>query len=359
MTTSDGGYPEGSVPPITHPGDPSPYPPPAAPGYGTPAAPGYPPAAPGYPPAGPGYPPATQGYGPPAGPGYPPAVAGYGPPAAQGGASGAAAPATNGVATAALVVGLFALVLSIIPVINAVAVLGGLVGVGLGIAGLRRARRGAAGRGKALAGVLVSVAAALIGAVVFALTVGAFVEGFQDGFEQAQAGFEEGITPVEGTDPVDGTNDGDGAGSLDEGEWVDLPRSLPLGKPATVGRYQVTVTAIATDANAAVAAADPTNPAPTGRYVTADLTVTNTGVADAVPFDDLLASYLGTDSYLYDEYSCAAFTATSVYDVGTLAPGATASYTVCMDVPVEAIGNAEVVVESAVATSFDGAVWAQ
>lgn len=56
----------------------------------------------------------------------------------------------NGLAVAALVLGIVSLVIAVVPLVNLIAVVAALVGLGLGIAGIRRGR--AVGRGTAMAG---------------------------------------------------------------------------------------------------------------------------------------------------------------------------------------------------------------
>ena len=139
--------PGGSPPPPPgwRPAPPPPgYAPPPAPGYGAPPPPGYGPA-PGYgPPPPPGYgPPPPPGYGPPS-PGWPPG--GWPPgPVATG-------PKNDGVASAALVVGL-------VSVLAWFTLLPAVIAIVLGIAALRRlSRSGGASGGRALAVIGMAVA---------------------------------------------------------------------------------------------------------------------------------------------------------------------------------------------------------
>jgi hypothetical protein len=109
-------------------------------GYGPPPG-GYGPPPPGYgPPPGGGYGPPPPGYGPPPGGGY-----GYGGPPA--------APVSNGLATASLVLGIIAFVLGFF-------VIGSIVGVAgliLGVLGIGKARRlNGKGKGMAVAGTILS-----------------------------------------------------------------------------------------------------------------------------------------------------------------------------------------------------------
>ncbi|MGW0394528.1 DUF4190 domain-containing protein [Streptomyces sp. NPDC003042] len=113
---------------------------PPAGAYGAPGAPANPwgrPSGPGYP----GYP------GQPGYPGYPGAYPGYPAPT----------PDTNGMAVAALVLGIVAVPVAFTPLLFWIGTLIGLTGLGLGIAALVRARAGAPRKGMALAGTILGV----------------------------------------------------------------------------------------------------------------------------------------------------------------------------------------------------------
>jgi hypothetical protein len=75
--------------------------------------------------------------------------------------------ATNGVATAALVLGIVGLVLSFIGWGFFIA----LVGLVFGIIAVRKAKRVGVGRGKALWGLILSIVGVIIGALILALVV--------------------------------------------------------------------------------------------------------------------------------------------------------------------------------------------
>lgn len=112
--------------------------PPPPPPFGTPPPPSY---------GGPGD--GAPGYGPP--PGYGPQP-GYGPPPGGG---------SNGMAVAALIVGITALVtVCLSPA--------GIIAVGLGIAGLSRAKRmGGTGKGMAIGGIVTGALALLVAIGLF------------------------------------------------------------------------------------------------------------------------------------------------------------------------------------------------
>ena len=121
------------------------------------------------PPPGPGPEPVAAAYG--TGSGYDPAPRtpeGY-PPAGHETAHNGAPP-RNGLGTAALVVGIFAVIFGIL--FFPLGFVLGVVGIGLGIAGRKRAKRGeATNGGAALAGLVLSIVGVLI-AIAFAFFVG-------------------------------------------------------------------------------------------------------------------------------------------------------------------------------------------
>jgi hypothetical protein len=100
-------------------------------------------------------------------------------PATGGGGAPVSAPGTagrrNGIGTAALVVGVVSLVLAVLVIFAPLAALLGLIGTGLGIAGLMRANRGMAdNRGQAAAGLITALLGLVLG-VVISISVGTFL----------------------------------------------------------------------------------------------------------------------------------------------------------------------------------------
>ncbi|PFG38997.1 hypothetical protein ATJ97_1491 [Georgenia soli] len=112
---------------------------------------------------------------------------------------------------------------------------------------------------------------------------------------------------------------------------------LPLGQPAEVGDYTITVTGLNLDADEAIAQADEFNPPAEGQYVIADLSVVYNGTEEGNPWMDLSYIFTGTDAEEYDDGTCMAIEENSVVNVPTLATGDGADYEVCMDVPADAI----------------------
>ncbi|MDP8931814.1 MAG: DUF4190 domain-containing protein [Actinomycetota bacterium] len=85
--------------------------------------------------------------------------------------------ASNGLATAALVVGVIALALSWIPLVGFFGFILGLVAVGIGIGGFVRARARALGRGTAIAGLALGGFAVVVSLVVWSATLSAVDAG--------------------------------------------------------------------------------------------------------------------------------------------------------------------------------------
>lgn len=253
---------------------------------------------------------------------------------------------TNGLAIASIVVASVCLVLGGPVSAGVLAIVGGVVGLGLGIVGLRRARTGqVGGKGQATVGIVVSTVSAVLGTVMV-LTVGpAFVAGFTQGWESA----------LQGEGPSGEPYDGDGVTSE---EWVAVPRdTLRMGEAATIGHYTVTIMQVDLDAEDSVLAADPDNVAAVGQYVQALVSVTYNGTELGRPFRDLLVSYPGSDDFFYDEAGCWAITADYVYDVGPVAPGETVDFLSCMDVPGEAIDGSTVMVQDMTVPFFRAEMW--
>ena len=112
-----------------------------------------------------------------------------------------------------------------------------------------------------------------------------------------------------------------------------------------MGDYQVTVDAVQLDGNAAVAAANEFNEAPSGQYVITQLTVTYTGADEGMPGWDLPAVFHGTDARQYSDADCTAVLADDAIDAPTLNPGGTDTFQFCMDVPPSAIPGGQLSVE--------------
>ena len=353
-------------PPPPSGGDRSPYSPPPPPGENGPAPTAHPApgadshgmqqqllgeqvyATPGAPPYGAtGQPYSEQPYGAPAqpfgAPGQPYAVPGqqHYPPQPNR--------AANGLAVAALVVGILSILLAWIPVINIVAIIGGLVAVVLGALALNKIKKsGQGGKGLAIAGLILG-ALSVVAGILVNVALGAFVSEVETAVEEQQSA--AGIDPPQQSTGAEESVDPADAAPAESGDV------LALGQSAELDEYTVTVTGISLNANDALAAANTFNEAPTGQYVMADVSVVYNGAEEGDPWIDLSFVFQGTDARQYDESSCTAVTPTPVFDVPTLVAGGAADFQVCMDLPPEAIEGGSFFVEPIF--SFDGtrATW--
>jgi hypothetical protein len=96
-------------------------------------------------------------------------------------------PAKKGLAVAALVLGILAILGCLIPVLNVVSIVLGIVAIVLGIVAMRAASKGrAGGKGMALVGIILSVLA-IIGAIIANVLFGAAVESISESVEQQEA----------------------------------------------------------------------------------------------------------------------------------------------------------------------------
>jgi hypothetical protein len=239
-----------------------------------------------------------------------------------------------GLAIASMVLGIVALLLSWIPIINNVAAVVAVVGLGLGIPGLILARRGThRGQGLAITGLVTSVLAI----VVVILTQILFVQAI----DEARQGLDEAIekSQADPTEPVV-EEDADPTASV-----------VPLGTPVQIDEYQVTVDAVELNGDATVAAANQFNDPPTGQYVLVQLTATYLGDEEGTPGFDLTAVFHGNDARQYSDHDCGAVAPDSAMDAPTLNKGGTDTFQVCMDVPPAAIDRGQLSVEPLI--SFD------
>ena len=243
-----------------------------------------------------------------------------------------------GLAIASMVLGIIALLLSWVPVINNLAAVLAVVGLGLGIPALVRARRGThAGSGLAITGLVTSVLA-----IAVVIATQAFYSAVID---EVQQELEQGT----GAAPDAATADAVGEPAPDPAPASEV---VPLGVPAQIGDYQVTVDAVELDANATVAGADEFNePATNGQYVVAQLTATYTGTDEGTPGFDLTAVFHGTDSRQYSDADCMAFLPDDAIDAPTLNAGGSDTFQFCMDVPPTAVAGGQLSVEPTMSLS--------
>jgi hypothetical protein len=262
----------------------------------------------------------------------------------QGGLPGPK-PAGSGLAVAALVLGILGLLSFWVPVVNVVAILMAVVGIVLGVLAVRGVKRGTqAGKGMAIAGIVLS-ALTVVGAIVVNVATVALFSSVDDAIQQAEQ---------ESQDRAAGR--GVAADEADQEAAADA-EVLALGKSAEVGDYTVTVTSVTQDADDLVAAANEFNEAPQHQYVVVDLSVVYNGTEEGTPFMDLMATIDGADARQYDESTCMAILPKDGTDVPTLTQGGTADYQVCMDAPTEALDGATVFVEPTISFDEERVYW--
>jgi hypothetical protein len=237
-----------------------------------------------------------------------------------------------------MVLGIIALLLSWVPIINNVAAVLAVIALALGIPALLRARRGThGGKGLAITGLVTSLVA-----IVVVLLTQAFYASVVDEVERS---FDEEVSSLA---PSDGSPSQLADSATEEAPVTDV---VPLGVPAQVGDYLVTVDAVELDADESVLAADDYNEPATGQYVLTQLTVTYTGTTEGVPGFDLTTVFHGSDARQYSDAECAAFLADDAMDAPTLNPGGSDTFQFCMDVPPAAVAGGQLSVEPTV--SFD------
>jgi hypothetical protein len=248
----------------------------------------------------------------------------------------------SGLAIASMVLGIIALLFSWVPIINNLAAVCAVVGLGLGIPAILRARRGThGGTGLAITGLVTSVVALVLVVVTQVLFVKAI--------DEVQQTLEEGVSsaPADAAAPEPATDD-----VSDAAEGV-----TPLGVPAQVGDYRVAVDLVQLDGNAIVAGANQFNEPPTGQYVITQLTVTYTGAEEGNPGWDLTTVFHGSDARQYSDSECSAVLPDDAMDAPTLNPGGTDTFQFCMDVPPAAIQGGQLSVEPTISFDSDSRVY--
>lgn len=237
-----------------------------------------------------------------------------------------------GLSIAAMVLGILAILGSLIPLLNLFSMLLALIGGVLGIVSLVR-RMG--GKGMAIAGVILS-ALALIGAIIANLALGAALDSAADDLATAADSAAAPAAPA--ADPVASAPQ---LGGPSENPFADAPAEAPapaqlaVGQAARTGDYTVTITQVNTNANDVVAAANMFNDAPTGQYVLVDVAATYNGGESGTPWIDLDWTFQGADARDYDSAYCALDN--GEIDQPDLRRGGSAAYSICFDVPATAI----------------------
>jgi hypothetical protein len=246
-------------------------------------------------------------------------------------------PQKKGLAITALVLSIVALVLCLIPVINNFAIVLGLVGLGFAIAALVIASKRQQKKGMAIAALIMSVVA-IIGAIVSQLIFVAALNSVSDAIEEGS----DGVVPLT---------------QEQQSEAAERP-ALGLGESSAVGdEYNVTVNAVNLDATEDILAVNEFNEGPQGQFVLIDLSVEYTGSEEGDPWIDLGVNFVGSDARQYDSSTCTVLLEKNGSDVPTLENGGKGDYQVCMDVPAEAVQDAQIFVEPTVSFDNDSRVY--
>jgi hypothetical protein len=142
-----------------------------------------------------------------------------------------------------------------------------------------------------------------------------------------------------------------------QSEAAETP-ALGLGESSAVGdEYNVTVNAVNLDATEDILAVNEFNEGPQGQFVLIDLSVEYTGSEEGDPWIDLGVNFVGSDARQYDSSTCTAVLEKNGSDVPTLENGGKGDYQVCMDVPAEAVQDAQIFVEPTVSFDNDSRVY--
>jgi hypothetical protein len=310
----------------------------AAGGYGPPAGgsgsaafapPG--PAAPGTPSS--GYPApdghaSAAGYAPPTGT---PPYAGGPPPRPRGG---------KGVAIAALVVGIVAVIGAVIPFLNYVAFVPAFAAIILGIVSLARRMDG---KPLALTGLILGVVAFVLSIVLAIAYTLAFVSAVSGAVESSDgSGVFPSAGPTSGgTDPY---ADGDATGAPGTSPEDPLPIGTTVtGEGVDGPEWSVTLGQPIVDATAAVLAADPTNPEPAEgmQYAVVPVTVTYLGDDEGDPLSELALGYLAPDGSQHSAADAFALAPAPAFtdNAEMLESQGTASGNVVIEIPTEGAGE--------------------
>ncbi|WP_104161555.1 hypothetical protein [Arthrobacter sp. ZGTC212] len=263
----------------------------------------------------------------------------------------------RGLGLAGLILGVIALVLFWLPLLNYVSLVLALVGLGLSIASLVIVRRRGTPQGMSVAAVIVS-SVALLAAILATVFWSALFNSVDEELDNpltpvtvtptTTATVTQTAAPTATADPtIPTTGNPPGAATA-----VPNREILPLGTAAEVGDYTVTVSDVELDATDSILGVSEFNDPPDGQYVLITLDVVYNGTEEGDPWIDLATRFVGSDSRQYSPSTCLAILDLPATDVPTLENGGSGQYEVCMDVPAAAIPGQRVFVEDN--TSFDG-----
>ncbi|PPF53213.1 DUF4190 domain-containing protein, partial [Clavibacter michiganensis] len=240
----------------------------------------------------------------------------------------------KGLAIAALVVGIAAVLGAFIPFLNYVTAIPALVAVVLGIVSLARRMDG---KSLALTGLILGAVGFVLSIVLALVYTFAFVGSVTEALETAGPGSDPGFASPEPT-----SGEGDDDATAQPGTSPDDP--LPIGTPVTGEgidgpEWQVTLGTPILDATAAVLAADPSNEPPAAgmQYAVVPVTATYLGSSTGDPLSELAVGFLAPDGTQYsaaDSFAQAPAPAfTDAYEM--LEPQGTASGNVVVEIPID------------------------
>jgi hypothetical protein len=158
---------------------------------------------------------------------------------------------SNGLATAGFVLGLLGLLGSFIPVLNIGAMVIGVVGAVLAAVGLTKAKKSGAGKGLAIAGVVLGVLALIISIVInvaFANAVDDAVNDVTETSVEAPADEADDAATDDAADEEAATDDAaeEEAEPVDEAVGTSRDNPAPLGSAITGGDWTVTINSVTT-----------------------------------------------------------------------------------------------------------------
>lgn len=279
----------------------------------------------------------------------------------------------RGLALAGLILGIVALVLFWIPLVNYVSLVLALVGLGLSIASLVIVRRRASGKGLSIAAVIVS-AVALVAAILATVFWSSLFNTVDENLDTplspvtvtpttptvtptapavtptapAVPPTAPAVTPTAPAVPTPAptpTTTPTSGSTQRTATAAPNTEILPQGTEAEVGEYTVTVSSVQLDATDVILGFNQFNDPPQGQYVLVTLDVVYNGSEEGDPWLDLNSKFVGSDSRQYGESTCLATLEREGFSVPTLENGGAAQYEVCMDVPAAALPGKRVLVE--------------
>ncbi|MFZ3454720.1 hypothetical protein [Arthrobacter sp. 7Tela_A1] len=247
----------------------------------------------------------------------------------------------KGLAIAALVLAILAVLVCWIPLLNFVSFPLAIVALGLGIPALLKGNK-ARNVAKPLSIAALSVAALSVITAIVVNTV--VVDSLRDAglWESETEARAESYTEVE-----------DYSEELTEAEKEDYSYQFTdsyiseiaaepanaAGEEVTVGDYTVTLVELDRDAAAEVQERDPEAGEPDYNYVMARFTAVYNGTGDGRPWLDLPPELIGTDSRLYTVMGCSSGLGQRSIDQELLSKGDTVTVEACFDVPDTALGE--------------------